>query len=366
MRQTLFGFVKKELVQTLRDPRMRVLLFIMPMIQLSLFGIAISSEIKNVRLAAHFDSRDTVLRQVYERSIAGGWFIPATSAEEDPYTLIESGKADAVLVPPPGGFTQALGRGNAPLQLLVNATNVTKAQAIEGYLQNIVRNTVSDELKIKTPEPPITIDPRVLYNPDLKTSIFMVPGTMCMVMVITTMVMANLAIVREKEMGTFEMLISAPVSRTEVILGKTVPYVILGMSNFPLILGVAVFGFHVPMRGSLLVLLTAVFAFVCTAVAIGSLMSTYSENQQQATLGGFLVMFPMIMFSGLMFPVENMPSAIRWIATIDPLAHFMGLVRNIMLKGGGANYILYHVGVLIVTAIITVIASFRRFHTTLR
>ena len=366
MNQTLRGFIKKELTQTLRDPRMRILLFVAPMIQLTLFGVAISNEVRNIRLAAVFDSKDTVLRDVYERAIASKWFIPAVSRESDPYRLIESGRADAVLVPPPGGFTRALGRGDAHLQLLINATNVTKAQSVEGYLNSIVMQTVQDDMKMIRPVPPIQIDQRVLFNPDLETSIFMVPGTMCMLMIITTMVMANLAIVREKEMGTFEMLISAPVSRREVIIGKTVPYVILGMSNFPLILAVATLIFHVPMRGSFIALFLAAFAFVCTAVALGTLISTYCQNQQQATLAGFLFMFPMIMFSGLMFPIENMPTAIRWLSTIDPLSHFMGLLRNIMLKGGGLNYVATHIAILAVMAVITVFASFRRFHTTLQ
>src|SRR5690242_17115092 len=120
MNRTLIGFIKKELIQTLRDPRMRILLFVMPVIQLTLFGVALSNEVKNIRLAAVFDSRDTVLRDVYDRSIAGKWFLPVKGSGQDPYTLIESGKADAVLVPPAGGFTRALGRGDAKLQLLVN------------------------------------------------------------------------------------------------------------------------------------------------------------------------------------------------------------------------------------------------------
>src|ERR1035438_6600779 len=118
------------------------------------------------------------------------------------------------------------------------------------------------------------------------------------------------------------MLISAPVSRSEVIYGKTVPYVVLGMSNLPLILAVAMGIFHVPMRGSFFVLAGATFAFVCTTVAVGTLISTYCENQQQASMGGFLFMFPAMMFSGLMFPVENMPSGIRWMAYLDPLEHY--------------------------------------------
>jgi drug efflux transport system permease protein len=365
MNRTLIGFIKKELIQTLRDPRMRLLLFVMPVIQLSIFGLALSNEVKNIRLASVFDSKDVVLRDIYERCIAGKWFIPATSKTEDPYTLIESDDADAVLVPPPGGFTRALGRADAKLQLLVNATNVIQAQSIEGYLQNIVQQTVTDDLALTPPTLPIQVSTRVLFNPELETSIFLVPGVMCMIMIISTMVLTNMAIVREKEMGTFEMLISAPVSRSEVIYGKTIPYVLLGMSNVPLVLGVVVFAFHVPMRGSLLALFLAAFAFVCTSVALGTLISTYCRNQQQASLAGFLFIFPMIMFSGMMFPLENMPTALRWLAFFDPLAHYMGLLRNIMLKGGEADYVVVHIVYLTLIAVVCVIASFRRFHTTL-
>ena len=158
---------------------------------------------------------------------------------------------------------------------------------------------------------------RVLFNPSLESAIFMVPGVICLLMVMTTIILTNVSIVREKEQGTFEMLISAPVSRSEVIYGKTVPYVILGMSNLPLILAVAMGVFDVPMRGSFLVLAGATFAFVCTTVAMGTLISTYCQNQQQASMGGFLFMFPAMMFSGLLFPIENMPPAVQWMASGD-------------------------------------------------
>jgi len=365
--RTLIGFVKKELIQALRDPRMKFILFMMPMIQLTLFGVAISNEVKNIRLAAFFDSKDTVLRDIYERSINGGWFVPARSlSREDPFELVKGGKADAVLVPQPGGFTRALGRGDAVLQVLTDATNVTQAQAVENYLQAIVQQTVFDDMKIVPADFPIRFDSRVLFNPSLESAIFMVPGVMCMVMLMTTMMLANIAIVREKEMGTFEMLISAPVSRSEVIYGKTIPYVIIGMSNLPLILSIVIFVFHVPMRGSFLVLCGASFVFVCTTVAIGTLISTFCRNQQQASMGGFLFMFPAMMFSGLFFPISNMPAAIRWMAQIDPLAHYLGLLRNIMLKGGDPRYVAVHCGALVLMAMIGVLYSFKRFHTTLQ
>jgi len=365
MNQTLRGFIKKELIQSLRDKRMRIMLFVMPVIQLSVFGFAISTEITNVRLAAIFSSSDYVLRDVYERSIASKWFIPAKSSNQDPYYLISSGKADVVLVPPPGGFTHALGRDDASLQVLINSTNVIKGQTIEGYLRNIIKQTVADDLHINIVKNPIQIKQRVLFNPDLDTAAFLVPGTMCMIMLITTMVLCNLAIVREKEMGTFEMLISAPISSREIISGKTIPYVILGISNFPLVLAVAHFIFKVPIRGSILMLFITAFVFICMAVALGTLVSTFCKNQQQATLAGFLFLFPMIMLSGLMFPIENMPNLLKWAAYMDPLYHYIGLLRNIMLKGGGMSYIVVHTTILIIMAIITLVFSLYRFRVTL-
>ncbi len=366
MIRTLIGFIRKELVQTLRDRRMRVLLFVMPVIQLTLFGVAISNEVKNIRIAAVFDSKDTLLRHFYERSLASQFFLPAGGNQKDPFKKIQAGEADAVLIPPPGGLTWAVERGEGRLQVLVDATNAIQAQSIENYLQSILQRTIQEDLKFSTPVFPIQFDVRILFNPELETAVFMVPGTMCMLMIITTMVLTNVAIVREKETGTFEMLISAPVSSTEVIYGKTVPYVILGMADFPLILAVAMFLFHVPMRGSFLILFAVTLVFVCTAVAIGTLISTFCDNQQQAILAGFLFLFPMIMFSGLMFPLENMPAVLRWISQLDPLAHFMGLLRNIMLKGGETTYVVTHTLLLAGLAILSVIASFRRFKTTLQ
>lgn len=365
MNKTLLGFIKKELIQAIRDPRMKFVLFLMPVIQLTLFGLAISTEVKNIRLAAFFSPDDYVLRDAYENALGGGWFVPA-SGSGTPYQLIASGRADAVLVAPQGGFTRALGRGDAQLQLLVDATNTVQAQAVESYMKSIVDRTVQDDTHSTAPSPPIQFDVRVLFNPDLESAYFMVPGVMCIVLLFTTMMLANISITREKEQGTFEMLISAPVSPYEVILGKTIPYVLIGLSNFPLILGVAMIAFHVPMRGSFLSLAAAVLVFVCSNVAMGMLVSTYCENQQQASMASFLFIFPMMMFSGLFFPIENIPDAIKWLAYLDPLEHFMGLIRNILLKGGNDAYVAFHVGVLAVIAVFSIVFSFRRFHTTLQ
>jgi ABC-2 type transport system permease protein len=366
LNRTLIGFIKKELTQTLRDPRMRVFLFVIPVVQMTIFGVAISSEVKNIRLAAVFDSQDTVMRDIYERSLASGWFVAAQGTGSDPFTMIQGGIADAVLIPPPGGLTRAIGRGDAPLQLLVDSTNVTQAQAVENYMAAVTNQTIQDDLHPPLVSPRIHFDVRVLYNPSLETAFFMVPGVMCMLMVMTTMMLSMAAITREKEMGTFEMLISAPIAPYEVILGKTIPYVILGLLNMPMTLAVAVLIFKVPMRGSFLVLVGSAFVFICASVALGTWISTICKNQQQANLAGFLYLFPAIMFSGLMFPIENMPNYIRPIAYIDPLFHYLSLLRNIMLKGGDAQFVMNHVAILFCMTGVAVYFSFRRFHTTLQ
>lgn len=366
MNPTLLGFIRKELIQTLRDPRMKFFLFVTPVIQMTLFGVAISNEVKNLRLAAQFDSKDYVMRDIYERAIASHWFVPAKSSDQDPFRMVQSGQADAVLVPPPGGLTKALGRGDAPLQLLVDATNVTQAQAVENYVTAIAQKTIQDDLQLTPLPPAIHFDVRVLYNPSLETSIFMVPGVMCMLMVMTTMILCMTAITREKEMGTFEMLISAPVKPSEVILGKTVPYILVGMANLPITLSVAVFVFGVPMRGSLALLTGASFVFVCTSVALGTLISTICRNQQQASLASFLFMFPAIMFSGLIFPIENMPEWLKGVAYVDPLYHYLAILRNVMLKGGDLRFVGLHVLYLTLLGASAVWFSFKRFHTTLQ
>jgi ABC-2 type transport system permease protein len=359
---TLRGFLRKEFVQVLRDTRMRALLFVAPIIQLTLFGIALSNDVKNIRLWVQPDSHDTVLRHIRERAVASTWFLPDdTDRNSDPFELLRAGRIDAALLAPPGGLTRALGRGDADLQLLVNATNVIQAQSIEGYMKSIVNRVVADDLNRQPPESPLHIDVRVLYNPTLQTSYFMVPGVMCILLCMTSLILTSMSITREKELGTFEMLISAPVTVSEVLYGKTIPYVVLGMATVPLILAVAVFGFDVPMRGSLLVLLLAAFAYICTAVGIGTLISTFARNQQQAMLGGFLFLFPAILLSGLMFPVENMPAAMQWISFVDPMSHFLILLRNILLKGGDPGFVFMHTSILIGMAAASVYISFRRF-----
>jgi ABC-2 type transport system permease protein len=357
--------MKKEFRQALRDPRMRMLLFVAPMIQLTLFGVALNTDVTNVRLSYRPRPGDTMLDHVYQHALASGWFLPAHPDRPEPFDQIQADETDAVLVPPPEGLTQSVIRGQGQLQLVINASNVIRAQGVENYIKAITASVVAADLKLPPAEAPIQFDLRILYNPSMRTAVFMVPGVMSMLVCMITILLTSMSISREKETGTFEMLIAAPVKTYEVILGKTVPYVVLGMSNIPLILAVAVLVFGVPMRGSLLVLAVAAFFFVCTTVAIGTLISTTARTQQQSMMGGFLFLFPAIQLSGMMFPLENMPYFMKLVAYLNPLTYFLELLRNIMLKGGEWSVILSHLLYLAVFGSIVTWISFRRFRTTL-
>lgn len=362
---TLRGFIKKEFTQVLRDSRMRIFLFAAPVLQMTLFGIALSSDVKNIRLSMIASINDTILQDTYQQALSSGWFIPANSSYGDPFEQIQSGEADAVLISPAEGTTQSIERGQGKVQLLVNASNVLRAQSIEAYLKAILLRVVLKDRRDGKPSSPIVFDMRIFYNPTMRTAVFMVPGVMGLLICLITVLLTSMSVSKEKESGTFEMLVSAPVSPREIILGKTVPFVILGVSNVPLILGVAILGFEVPMRGSFLVLLLASLIFVCVTVSIGTLISTIAKTQQQSMMAGFLFLFPAVQLSGLLFPLENMPTWMKIVAHINPLTHFLELLRNIMLKGGDGGVVFYHLSVLSLMAVVVVWVSFKRFHSTL-
>lgn len=364
MKKVFIGFLKKELIQSLRDPRMRVILFVMPMIQMIVFGLAISTEIKGIKLAAIYPPQDTITEKIVERSIASGWFVPAKTSGIDPFIWIQSGQANAVLIAPPGGLTKNYNRSKGQIQFLIDATNAVRARGIENYMQSIISKIVIEK-QINALPSPLQLDVRVLYNPSMESAIFMVPGVMCMILTVITVILTSMSMAREKEIGTFETLISAPIKNSQILIGKTVPFIILGMIDVPIILLVAIFVFGVPMNGPFWALLLASFMFVCTTVSIGTLISTFAKNQQQAMMGGFLFMFPSMLLSGILYPIENMPKALMWIAYLDPLKYFVTLLRNIMLKGGDFSVVWSNVSFLAIIMVCAVWLAFKRFHQTL-
>lgn len=368
LNQTLIGFIKKELRQTVRDPRMRALLIAGPLIQLTLFGYALSTEIKHIRLAVIASPDDTMARAVEARAYAGKWFIPAKfPPDADPYQMLLAGKADAVFIAPPEGLGRSLSRqgaGAESAQLLIDATNSTKAQSVQNYFNAVLQAGLKEKGRgLSGQAPHIDFSVRMLYNPSMETTYFMVPGVLAMLLLLVTMTLTSSSITREKELGTFETLISAPVSRWEIILGKTLPYVFIGLLDMPLIIIFARVVFGVPVASTQWwwQLPLGGLVFICATVGIGTLISTAARNQQQAMMSGFFITFPAQMLSGIMYPLDNMPFWIYWITYLNPLRYFVTLMRNITLKGGDLVVFWMNVWPMALIAILTVGISFYRF-----
>ncbi len=364
MNPALLAFIKKELTQTLRDVRMRALLFGAPIIQLTIFGLALSSEIKNIKLAVFSSPGDTAAVRLADDFYASGWFKPTLfTPGEDPFELIGSGRADAVLIMPPGGLGRAAGRSEGRMQLLVDASNATKARVVEAYAKTVTARAAAAYGEAQAQA--LTFDVRVLYNPAMESALFLVPGVMGMLVCLVTIILTAMSLPRERGLGTFETIVSAPLSNSEILLGKTLPFVLLGMAVFSLVLTAAHFIFGVPVRGPLWQLFLAAFVFIITTVSVGTSISTIARNQQQAMLGGFMFLFPAILMSGIMYPVENMPPSVIAAAYLDPLMYFMRLLRSIMLKGGDLHVFWTNLGALALMAVLAAGLAYNRFRQTL-
>jgi ABC-2 type transport system permease protein len=264
-----------------------------------------------------------------------------------------------------GRVDRALARQQGRAQLLVDATNAIKGRVIESYLGAVLRRTLADENLLPAGPPGVWFETRVLYNPTLETSAYLVPGVMGLILCLVTILLASMSMARERELGTFETLIAAPVDRWEIFVGKTLPYMILGMADVPLLIALGVWGFQVPLRGPLWALFLAAGVFVGTTVCVGTLISTFAKNQQQAMMGGFLFLFPAIQLSGVMAPIENIPAFFAPISWLNPLRFFVSLTRQVMLKGTIGPFYWTNLGALAVLGAIAAAASVHRFRRTL-
>jgi len=257
--------------------------------------------------------------------------------------LMDSGRVQAG-VHIPRGFARRLARGeSAPLQVIVDGTDSTTAGMVLGYASGVLKKyseeVLSERLqRLSTQWIRLSIieeRTRVWFNPELRSVNYMVPGVLWTILLVVTMVLTSMAIVREREIGTLEQIIVTPVRATELMAGKTIPFVLIGFVDIVLILLVAMLWFHVPLRGSLLLLFALALVFLLTTLGLGLFISTVSHTQQQAMMTAFFIMLPSILLSGFMFPIENMPRVIQWVTYLIPLRYFLNIVRGIFLKGVG-------------------------------
>ncbi len=363
--KVLYGFFKKEIIALLRDPILMVAILIMPVVQMVLLSGAITFQADNLRVVVQNAPNDTVMNRIYDRLIGSGFFIDAQVDENrNPIAAVQAGAADVAIVAPDGGLTRAIARGDGEIQILIDSMNILKAHSIEAYLRAIVMRTLIDYTH-KPDARPLDFSIRVLFNPQLNTKFFMVPSMVTILVFLALLILISISIAKEKETGTMETLISAPISKYDIILGKVLPYVLV---SFVVMLSVVVVGmivFKVPFVGSQFMFLLSFLVFCVPACGIGVWLATYTHTQQQAMLGLIIVAFLSLMLSGAIISTENMPIVLRWISYINPLSHYSFLVRNIMLKGPGWIYFSQHAGAMLAAGIVIWAIALRRFKTTL-
>jgi drug efflux transport system permease protein len=344
--------LRKEFIQALREPRMRVLLFVPPVVQLIVFGFAVNLDVDHARIAWMDMDRTPESRDLRARFEGSRRFdvVALPRNEEEVRTLLDRGEVQAVIRVLPD-FARDMVRGqSAQVQILADGTNSNTASLVASYAGQIIAQYSSDALKTRqnglvltrSPGTPANLDlpqvnarSRVWFNPDLHSRNYFVPGVIVNIITMVTLMLTALAIVREKEIGTMEQLMVTPVRPIELMLGKTLPFAIVGLVDVVLVTSAALVIFHIPLRGSVLLLLVCAVLYLLTSLGAGLFLSTISQTQQQAMMAAFFFFMPAFMLSGFAFPIHNMPVAVQYLTYLNPLRYFMEIVRGIFLKGVG-------------------------------
>jgi len=339
---TILSFVRKELTQARRDPSSIPLIFIAPLLQLTLFGYAIATNIRHVATVVLDEDRSAESRRFLGAFEHSGYFRLRYYAESDREVKERIQKGEAVVgIRIPKGFGRHQKRKEpAPVQFVLDGSDSNTAAIVLGYAIGIAQQEAANlatEWLNAVPQslPAVELRSRVWYNPDLDNVNFIVPGIICTILSLVTTVLSAQAIVREKERGTLEQVLVSPVTRTQFILGKLVPFLLVGYVDVFIILTVGTFWFGVPHRGSILLLYALTSLFLLNTLGMGLLISTLTQTQEQAQLAANFFLTPWILLSGFVFPIENMPKAIQLVTYLVPLRYFLVIVRGIMLKGLG-------------------------------
>jgi ABC-2 type transport system permease protein len=377
MRRTLF-MIWKELLELRQDPKLLRMLLVAPMLQLGVLGYAATTDVKNVPVVVADGDRTPASRDLIERFDASPYFsiVDIVSSVDDIDAYLERGRAWMALSIP-RGYGQAIGSHTpATVQVVADGSDANSTTVALGYATNLVATYAQSLVaahppsvgqdpspadaaptptpvgqgggvpdagsRVGVPFSPArhlgTFDPqvRVWFNPQLESRDFMIPGVLALLLLVMTAVLGSMGIVREKELGTLEQLNVTPLGRWQLIVGKLLPYGLIGAIDVFLVVAVAVFWFQVPLRGSVLLLFAVSLVYLLSTLGLGLFVSTISNTQQQAMMtAAFFVMVPMIYLSGFVFPIENMPAVIQPITYLIPLRYYLVIVRGIFLKGVG-------------------------------
>jgi len=368
--------VKKEFIQTLRDPHMRWLLFGPPIIQMLVFGYAATLDVRNVALRVLDLDNTQESRELVARFSASRYFHLGQYASQraDLREGLDRGDILAAMEID-SGFAERLRNGQgATVQVLVDCSNSNTALVALGYLNQIggefSRDYQLDRMRRTAPQagsslPQVDLEVRPWFNEGLESQWYFVPGVIGNVMLILVMMLTAFAVVREREIGTLEQIMVTPIRRWEFILGKTIPFFLVGCVDAALIAVVGTFWFGVPFRGNLGVLATGLVAFLLAGLGLGLFLSTVSANQQQAMIASFFFTMPMITLSGFGTPIASMPPLLQKMSYANPLRHIMVILRSVYLKGAGFDVLWPEITTLVGFAAVLLTISVLRFHKSL-
>ncbi|HSL23420.1 MAG TPA: ABC transporter permease [Vicinamibacterales bacterium] len=335
----MWSIFRKEFLELRQNPRIFGIVIVAPILQLTVLGYAANMDVKNVPIVVADGSRSAESRRLIARFEGSPYFTVldtvTTVQEIDPF--IERGTA-WLAIAIPSDYARSIGEGSpARLQVVADGSDANSTTMALGYASNLVAAHAEELLAERAPGA-VPVDPRirVWFNPQLISRDFMVPGVLALLLLVITSNLSSMAIVREREIGTYEQLSVTPLTRWGLIVGKLLPYGLIGMVDVLLVIAVAVLWFEIPLRGSLLLLLAMCAVYLLSTLSLGLLVSTISHTQQQAMMTAtFFFLMPMIYLSGFIFPIENMPPVIQLVTYLIPLRYFLVIVRGIFLKGIG-------------------------------
>ncbi|MCD4657646.1 MAG: ABC transporter permease [Planctomycetes bacterium] len=345
--ERIWSILKKELILALRSPQMRAIIIAVPIIQLVIFGYALTMDVKDVSIAVLDRDKSSLSREYISRFDNSPYFnlTNIIKSDKEATELLNRSKADLVLIIDNKFHSDLISGKTVQVQALVDGTDSNYASILLNYAARITSKFSMETLKTNAMKMGknmnsvvgIELEQRALYNIQLDSQIFFIPGLIMMLLTLIVLLLTSMAIVREKEIGTIEQIMVTPVKPVELIIGKTLPFGLVGLFDATVVVLIAIFWFEVPFKGSILLLYLGISLFLLTALGIGLFISTVSRTQQQALITTFFFLMPGMLLSGFAFPIANMPEFIQWITYLNPLRYFLEILRYIFLKGVGMD-----------------------------
>jgi ABC-2 type transport system permease protein len=345
MFERLRTMLVKEFTQVLRDRKMRFVIFVVPAVQILVFGYAVNTDVKHIATAVYDLDNSVMSRELVSRFARSGYFdvVERVGSDTAIRELIDRGRVK-VAVRVNHGFEAAVRSGRtAPVQVIVDGSDANTARIALSHAVRIAGRfgaRLLAQRQVRShggtePVEAVTLASRTWFNENLESRNYYVPGVMAQMVLIVTMMLSSMSVVREKEIGTMEQIIVTPIRRWEFIVGKTVPFAVIGYVNVAMVTILAVFWFDIPVRGSLLLLAGATGLYLLSTLGFGLFISTVSRTQQQAMMSSFMFTFPAMLLSGFAFPIENMPVSVQYVTYANPLRYYLIVIRGVFLKGVG-------------------------------